>query len=92
MSQRKKDIIWVAILSTACGLVIWHVVCWHSQGMYLEMFQWLREGRGYLTVLYNLALISAMGLLVGLLMARVTRLLGYSPSQTEPPGEERNQQ
>jgi len=56
VSKRKKDAIWLVVLSIACGLLIWHAVYWYSTEFYLEMFQWLPTGRGYLTVLYNLGL------------------------------------
>ena len=45
--------------------------------MYLEMFNWLQTGRGYITVLYNLGLMLVLGATLGLLMEKVTDLFGY---------------
>jgi len=77
MSKRKKAAIAVAALSILCGLIIWHAVHWHSTGMYLEMFKWLRTGRGYITVLYNLGLMLVLGTVLGFLMDKITDLIGY---------------
>ncbi len=77
MGKRKEAAIQVAVLSIICGLVIWHVVHWHSAGMYLEMFRWLETGRGYITVLYNLGIMLILGAVLGFLMEKITDLLGY---------------
>ena len=75
MSKRKKDVTWVVALSIICGLIIWHVIYWHSTGMYLEMFQWLEVGKGYITVLYNLGLMLLLGVLLGFLMEKIMSLI-----------------
>ncbi len=75
MAKKKKDIIWVVALSVICGLIIWHTVCWHSTGMYLEMFQWLEAGRGHITVLYNLGLMVVVGIALGSLTVKVMDLI-----------------
>ena len=77
MSKRKKAATCVAALSIVCGLIIWHVVHWHSTGMYLEMFRWLQTSRGYITVLYNLGLMLVLGATLGFLMQKITDLFGY---------------
>ena len=77
MSKRRKAAIHVAALSIICGLIIWHVVYWQSTGMYLEMFKWLPTGRGYITVLYNLGLMLALGTTLGFLMQKITDMIGY---------------
>ena len=77
MSKRKKSAIWVAALFSVCGLIIWHVVRWYSTGMYLEMFEWLQTGKGYITVLYNLGLMLVLGAVLGYLMEKITDLIGY---------------
>jgi len=76
MTKRRRAAIWVAVLSITCGLILWHVVYWHSTGMYLEMFKWLQTGTGYLTVLYNLGLMLAIGALSGFLMEKIADLIG----------------
>jgi len=75
MSKKKKDTIWVAVLSIAAGLIIWHAVYWHSTGMYLEMFRWLQAGKGHITVLYNLGLMVVVGTVLGFLMVKVIDLV-----------------
>ena len=77
MSKRRKAVAWVSALSIVCGLIIWHVVRWHSTGMYLELFEWLRTGKGYITVLYNLGLMLVLGAVLGFLMEKITDLIGY---------------
>jgi hypothetical protein len=77
MGRKVKDTLWVAALSSICGLIIWHVVRWHATGMYLEMFTWLKTGKGYVTVLYNLGLMLVLGGSLGFLMEKITDLLGY---------------
>lgn len=81
MSKIKRVAIQVAALSIISGLIIWHVVYWQSTGMYLEMFKWLQTGRGYITVLYNLALMLVLGAVLGFLMERITDLIGYEVSE-----------
>ena len=77
MIQRRKAVVWVVALSIACSLIILHAVRWHTTGMYLEMFGWLETGKGYITVLYNLGIMLALGAGLGLLLENITDLLGY---------------
>ncbi len=77
MSKKGKAAVWVSVLSIVCGLIVWHVVHWHSTGMYLEMFKWLQTGRGYITVLYNLGLMLVLGSVLGFLLEKINDLLGY---------------
>jgi hypothetical protein len=83
VSKRKKDAIWLGVLCIACGLVIWHTVCWYSTEFHLKMFQWLPTGRGYLTVLYNLGLMLVLGVLLGFIMIKITNLIGYKVRKAE---------
>ncbi|KKK55611.1 hypothetical protein LCGC14_3072810 [marine sediment metagenome] len=48
MSERRQAALWVSILSIIIALIVWHVIDWHSRGMYLEMFQWFLTGEGYI--------------------------------------------
>ena len=82
MTRRIRAAIWVVALSVISGLIIRHVVNWHSTGMYLEMFEWLQAGRGYLTVLYNLGLMLVVGVVIGFLMEKIASLLGYEVEKT----------
>lgn len=77
MSERKQAALWVSILSIIIALIVWHVIDWHSRGMYLEMFQWLLTNGGYITVVYNLGLMLALGAALGLLMEKIADLAGY---------------
>lgn len=77
MNKRRKDTIWVAVLSSVCGLIIWHVVCWQSTGMYLRMFNWVGTDKTYIVVLYNLGLMLGLGAALGFLISKITDLIGY---------------
>ena len=76
------------VLSVACGVVVWHMVTGHNSGLHLDMFQWPETGRGYLTALYNLAVMLVLGGLLGALMDRLSSLVGRGQGETRPPGEE----
>lgn len=76
MNSRTKNILWVVVVSGATGAVIWHMIAWNSNGTHVDMFLWPETGKGYLTALYNLALILVSGVLLGTLMDRVGSLLG----------------
>ena len=77
MGQRKKAAIEAVALAAICGLLTWHAVHWHSSGVYLEMFNWIGTSKGYLTVLYNVGMMLVLGVTLGLLMERITRIFGY---------------
>ena len=83
MSKRKRAAVWVAALAIVCGLVIWHAVHWHSTGRYLEMFGWIGTDRAYATVLYNLGLMVLLGTVLGILMHKITDLLGYEVNEVK---------
>lgn len=83
MSEVKKATVYVAVLTVVAGLLIWHVIHWHSTGMYLEMYEWLQAGRGYITVLYNLGLLLVTGSLLGLLMKKIAELLASIRNKKE---------
>ena len=80
---------WAAVLTVASGVMIWHMVTWHSNGTYLEMFQWTETGKGYLTALYNLAAMLVLGILLGILMDRIGSLVGRGEAGTKPSVEEK---
>ena len=77
MRRRKRTAIPVVILCIISGLIIWHVIHWHSEGMYLEMFKWLGTSRRWITVLYNLGLMLVLGTSLGLLLDRIAYLIAY---------------
>ena len=82
MSRRKRSAIWAAAFSLICGLIIWHVIQWHSTGRYLVMYNQIGTGKAYITVLYDLALMVVLGVVLGLLMEKITDLLGYEVEDT----------
>lgn len=88
ISKRTKAIIWVVALSVLCGLIIWHIIHWYSTGMYIELFDWIGESRAYLTVLYNLGSVILLSVTLGLLMGKITDLLGYEYHDTDHPDNE----
>jgi hypothetical protein len=90
VGKKRTAVISVAALSIVCGLIIWHAVHWHLSGMYLEMFNWLGSGRGVITVLYNLALMLALGISLGFLMDRVGGLINKA-GQTKHSDDEEGQ-
>lgn len=77
MSRRRRDAVWVAILSMLSALAVWHAFHWLSLGMHREMLGWIGTERAYMLVLYNLGLMLWLGLALGLLMKRLTDLVGY---------------
>lgn len=77
MTKRKRAAIWVVALSIICGLIIWHVVQWHSTGVYLEMSNWKGTDKAYMAVLYNLGLMLALGAILGFLTEGIADLIGY---------------
>ena len=82
MSQTKKAAIQVAALLFVFGLIIWHVVYWHSTGMYLEIFSWVETDKAFLTILYNLGLMLVLGAVLGLLMEKIAGLVALLISKS----------
>lgn len=81
MAGKIRDTVWVAVLSVICGLIIRHVFGWYMAGKYREMLQWIGTGKGYLTVLYNIILMLVLGIALGLLMMKISDLLGYKTQE-----------
>ena len=74
MSARTKIVVQVIALSVAIGLIIWHTVSWHISGMNSMIYGYLKEGKGYITVLYNMGLLVVTGSLIGLLMRKISEI------------------
>jgi len=51
-----------------------HVINWHYSDMYSKMYELALEGKSYISVLYNLTLITSFSAAIGLLMGRITDL------------------
>lgn len=75
MGAKKRAAIQASMIFLICMLVILHAIHWHSTGMYLEMFSWLKTGKGYLTVIYNLSLVLTLGAVLGFLMEKIAELI-----------------
>jgi hypothetical protein len=90
MTKRRQAAIWVAVLAIICGAIIWHVIHWHSTGMYLEMLGWAETEKAYLTVLYNLGLMILCGVALGFLMKKITDLVGYEVGETGHSDDDNN--
>ncbi len=92
MNKRRKAAIWVTALSIICGFIIWHIIDWYSAGMYVRLLNLVEEGKAYLSVLYTLGLMTLLSVTLGLLLGKITDLLGYEHIETDTPdnGEVRN--
>ena len=88
ISKRKKSVIWVIILSIICGFIIWHIINWYSTGMYTRLYSLIGENAAYLTVLYNLGLMILLAVTLGLLMCKITDLLGLRYHEIDHPSSD----
>ena len=77
MTKKKKAAIWVVVLAVIACLILWHVIYWHSIGMYMKMSDWVGTDKTYVVVLYNLGLMLGTGSVLGFFMGKVTDLIGY---------------
>jgi len=83
VGKKINTVIYLLAQAIICGLIAWHAVLWHLNGMYLEMFGWLETGRGYITVLYNLGLMLVLGTALGLLLDKIADLIGYGAGKKQ---------
>lgn len=83
MRNPKRDMVWVFSLAALCAGIAWHVVSWNSSGMYLELLDRANGGEVYLPVLYNLGLITAAAVALGLFITKLTDLLGHIRRQAQ---------
>ena len=77
MTNKKKALIWLIILAVSLAFIIWHTVRWHKMGVHAKIFESIRAGKSYIAVIYNLGLMAALGILLGLFMEKVTQVIGY---------------
>lgn len=75
MGKVRNTIIWLVLLTAGCALIVWHVIDWQAAGKYDEMYQWLGTGKAYLVVIYNVGIMLATGLVLGLLMNKLMELI-----------------
>jgi hypothetical protein len=85
LGKRTKAAIQAVVLAVLTGLLAWHTIYWHMNGTHQALFEaigdtWWDTAKG---VLYNLGLMAATGLLLGLFMERFTDLVGYQVKKIE---------
>jgi hypothetical protein len=73
----KKSVGHISLISLALGLIIWHTVLWHNNGVQERMLAWTGTAKVYLLILYNLALMVILGTLLGILMGKISHLFSY---------------
>ncbi len=59
------------------GLLAWHAATWHTNGVHASMHDDIVTGGALLPVFYNLGLIVALALALGLAMQGLTNVMGY---------------
>ena len=79
----KKPIIWISALLLILTLLIWHVINWHATGMHTRLLELAKEGKPYLSILYNLGLIAVTASTLGLLMGKITNLISSKSRTTD---------
>jgi len=85
LGKRTKAAAQMLVLGIVVGLLAWHTIYWHLNGTQEELFKaigdsWWDTTKG---VGYNLGLMAAAGILLGLLMEKFTDLVGYKISKIE---------
>ena len=85
MGKRTKAAIQGAVLATLMGLLAWHTIFWHMNGQQAELFNAIGDSfwDKVKSVGYNLGVMAAAGVLLGLFMERFTDVLGYEVKKIE---------
>ncbi len=85
MGKRTKAAIQAVVLAALMGLLTWHTIWWHANGTHTELYNAIGETWWSTTkaVLYNLGLMAAAGLLLGLFSEQITNLVGYEVKRIE---------
>jgi hypothetical protein len=80
-----KAAILAAILAALMGLLTWHTIWWHVNGTHEELYNAIGASvwSTMKAVLYNLGLMAAAGLLLGLFSEQITNMLGYEVKRIE---------
>ncbi len=75
----------MVVLGVITGLLAWHTISWHIDGTHKELFDAMGDSLWATAkgVGYNLGLMAAAGILLGLLMEKFTDLVGYKVSKIE---------
>ncbi len=90
MGKRTKAAIQAVILAGLMGLLTWHTIWWHANGTHAELFEAIGDSTWTTmrVVLYNLGLMAAAGLLLGLFSEQITNMLGYEVKKIDHFGDE----
>jgi uncharacterized membrane protein len=72
--QLRSELISIIILVVIIGLIIWSTITWNSDGTHNKMLSWVGSGKGPIVILYNLTLMLVTGILLGVLMGKITTL------------------
>jgi len=83
MSKKKKALAQLILLLISIGLITWHTVYWHTSGMHTTIFEFIKAGKGYLTVLYYVGLTIVSAILLSFFMGKILEVLGYQVGKTE---------
>ena len=85
MGKRTKAAIQAAILAALVGLLAWHTISWHIDGTQKALFDGIGESWWGTTkgVLYNIGLMGATGVLLGVFMEKLTDIVGYEVKKIE---------
>lgn len=88
--RRMKAAAQAAVLATLMGLLAWHTISWHLSGQHKELFDAIGESWWSTTksVLYNLGLIAATGVLLGLFCEKLTDMIGYEVKKIDHFGDQ----
>ncbi len=89
MSQRKKALLQSIALLVIIGLIAWHTVYWYLSGVHLTIFNYIKEGKSYLSVLYNMSLTIVSGILLGILMGKILEVSGYQSKIAKNAGDDK---
>ena len=62
-------------MSVVILAIIIHVIVWHANGTYTRMYEMASEGKAYLSVLYNLGLVSVTSAILAFLIEKIMNLI-----------------
>jgi hypothetical protein len=90
LGKRTKAAIQAAILAGLMGLLAWHTILWHIDGTHKELFDAIGTSTWDTAkgVLYNLGLMAATGVLLGMFSEKLTDLFGYEVKKIDHFGDQ----
>jgi hypothetical protein len=90
LGKRTKAAIQAAILAALMGLLAWHTILWHIDGTHKALFDAIGNSTWDTAkgVFYNLGLMAATGVLLGMFSEKITDLLGYEVKKIDHFGDQ----